>query len=349
MKQNLCKLDINSELQSVLRRVLGAGEFFKSKTVLVTGATGFFGWWMLSSLLQMNKQFGCEMKIHAVSRDPDTFLKENSQFKGNVAFIKSDLRDLSLAHVQVDYCFHMATTSASETFNEEDQLNKIDLLYLGTKKLMSELVKAKVKKIVFTSSGVVYGSLSERDDYLESSRMAPLTTNPASALGEGKRLAEYVIAYYCASNNISYGIARCFSFVGPRLPMDLHYAIGNFIYDALHNESIAVRGTGRDIRSYLYIGDAITWLLNIMISVDNEQIYNVGSGHPISIMALAETVRDLLAPEKKVIVHDTMKTEDNFDRNIYVPNVDKITAELSVEEWSSLRESILKTALYSQE
>lgn len=349
MKQNLYSFDINSELASVLGPVLGASRFFKSKTILVTGATGFFGWWMLSSLLQMNKQFGCEMRIYAVSRDPDAFLDGSPEFAGKVNFIKSDLKDLSLANIQVDYCFHMATTSASETFNEEDQLNKIDLLYLGTKNLMSELVKAKVKKIVFTSSGVAYGPLPEGSDYVESSRMAPLTTNPASALGEGKRLAEYVIAYYCSSNNISYGIARCFTFVGPRLPMNLHYAIGNFIYDALNNESIEVRGTGHDVRSYLYIGDAVSWLLKIMVSAENEKIYNVGSNRPISIKALAETVRDVLAPEKKVIVHDIRKAEDNFDRNIYVPNVDKIMTELSVLEGSSLRESILKTALYSQE
>ena len=347
MKQNLYNFDVSYDIQGIVSRVANDIEFFNGKSVLVTGATGFFGWWLLSVLQQLNRRPDCSIKLYAVSRNPNLFLKKHPELQDDITFLKGDLRSFSLDGILIDYCFHMATTNASETFNDEDQINKIDLLYLGTKNLMSELVKAGTKKILFTSSGVIYGALPTQEDYRESSLMAPATTEPSSALGEGKRLAEYVIAYYCKANNIHYNIARCFSFVGPHLPLDLHYAIGNFIYDALNEDSISVKGTGLDVRSYLYIADAISWLLKMMVSPAMGEIYNVGSSRSVSIKDLAVLVRDHLAPEKQVIVHNKIKTSDNFERSIYVPNTEKIVRTLSVDEWSSLDESILKTAAHA--
>ena len=347
MKPIPYKFDIDEDISGIVSRIAGDIDFFTGKTVLVTGATGFFGWWLLSVLQKLNKQFSCGMQICAISRNASAFLDKYPSFRDGVTFLEGDLRRIRLVGLKIDYCFHMATTNASETFHDEDQLNKIDLLYLGTKNLMSELAHSNVEKIVFTSSGVAYGALPTQKDYTESSRMAPVTTDPASALGEAKRLAEYVTAYHCRSENISYNIARCFSFVGPLLPLDLHYAIGNFINDALNEESISVKGTGRDVRSYLYIADAISWLLKLMISPTKNEIYNVGSSRSVSIKELAELVRDLLAPNKQVIVRNQIKTTDNFERTIYVPNTKKIIKDLGVQEWSSLDEAILKTAAYT--
>ena len=347
MKLNPYKFDIDDEISGIVSRVSGDVDFFRGKNILITGATGFFGWWLLSVLRKLNRQFDCGMRLYAVTRNRGVFLKKYPEYRDDVTFLEEDLRSLRLESLKIDYCFHMATTNASETFHGEVQTNKIDLLYLGTKNLMSELVRSGVNKVVFTSSGVVYGALPSQEDYIESSLMGPVTTDPASALGEGKRLAEYLTAYYCKSEGISYNIARCFSFVGPLLPLNLHYAIGNFIYDALNEETISVKGTGRDVRSYLYIADAISWLLVLMTSAKRNEIYNVGSSRSISILALAELVRDLLAPDKKVIVRNQSKTSDNFDRTIYVPNTKKIIEDLGVQECSSLDESIRKTAAYS--
>jgi len=347
MIQNPYKFDINDEIGGIVARIATDIDFFKDKSLLITGATGFFGWWLLSVLRKLNRHYDCRMRLYAVTRNEGAFLKKYPHFGDDVTFLEGDLRSICLESLKIDYCFHMATTNASETFHGEVQLNKIDLLYLGTKNLMSELVRAGVQKVVFTSSGVVYGALSKQADYIESSRMGPVTTDPASALGEGKRLAEYLTAYYCESEGISYNIGRCFSFVGPLLPLNLHYAIGNFIYDALNEEVISVKGTGRDIRSYLYVGDAISWLLALMISPRKNEVYNIGSSRSLSILALAELVRDLLAPNKKVIVRNQSKTSDNFDRTIYVPNTEKIIQDLGVKERSSLDEAILKTAAYA--
>ena len=261
-----------------------------------------------------------------------------------INFIKSDIRNFSIGSQKIDYCFHMATTNALETYNNEDQINKIDLLYEGTRNLMEQLVKADIKKIIFTSSGVTYGSLSSQKEYIESSVNAPITTEISSALGEGKRLAEYTIAYFCNKHKISFNIARCFSFVGPYLPLNLHYAVGNFIHDALNEKVITVKGTGNDIRSYMYIADAMIWLFKMLCSSKNKQIYNVGSSRKVSIKELAFIVKDLISPKKEIIFLNQSNKNDNFNRSIYVPNNKKVINDLNVEEYHRLEDSIKKTA-----
>ena len=344
MKTSNINIDISNDIKFIISKLLGDVAYLKNKNVLVTGATGFFGIWMLSIFHDLNENYGCNINVYALSRDPENFLKNNPIFVGKINFIKSDIRNFSIGSQKIDYCFHMATTNALETFNNESQINKIDLLYEGTKNLMEQLIKANVKKIIFTSSGVAYGSLSSQNDYIESSVKAPITTDISSALGEGKRLAEYVIAYYCDKHKISFNIARCFSFVGPYLPLNIHYAIGNFIYDALNSDVITIKGTGNDVRSYLYIADAMIWLFKMLFSSKNNQIYNVGSSYKISIKDLAFKARDLISPKKEVIFLNQDNIDDNFVRSIYVPNNKKIIHDLEVDEWHDIEGSIKRTA-----
>lgn len=344
MKTSNINFDISDDIKFIASKLYGDVGYLKNKNIFLTGASGFFGIWMLSIFRELNENYDCGINVIALSRDPDNFLKNHPSFVGKVNFIKSDIRNFSIGSQKIDYCFHMATTNASETFNNESQINKIDLLYEGTKNLMEQLISAGVKKIIFTSSGVTYGSLSSQDEYIESSTKAPITTETLSALGEGKRIAEYVIAYYCDKHKISFNIARCFSFVGPYLPLNLHYAIGNFIYNALNNDVITIKGTGNDVRSYLYIADAMIWLFKMLFSSKNNQIYNVGSSYKISIKDLAFKARDLISPKKEVIFLNQDNKNDNFKRSIYVPNNKKIKHDLQVDEWHNIDDSIKKTA-----
>jgi UDP-glucuronate decarboxylase len=342
MSTNIKSMEL--DIKQIAERFSNDINFFKNKTIFITGATGFFGLWLLYVLVELNNIYKCNIRIFALSRDPSIFIKKNPQLKKHIFFIKGDIRSFILDDINIDYCFHMATTNAHETFKNEDQINKIDLLYNGTKNLMQQLIKADVKKIIFTSSGVVYGALESQDHFSEDSFTAPSTIEVSSALAEGKRLAEYIISYYCKSNQIPFNIARCFSFVGQNLPFDIHYAVGNFINDALNNDEIIIKGTGKDIRSYLFAGDAITWLLKILITPNYNQIYNVGSGRQISINSLAELVGRLISPNKNIVIENKLKQNDNFMRSIYVPNINKIIKDLGVEEWTSIEEAIIKTA-----
>ena len=97
-------------------------------------------------------------------------------------------------------------------------------------------------------------------------------------------------------------IARCFSFVGPGLPTDLHYAIGNFVSSAVNGEDIIIKGDGSNIRSYMYLGDMVSWLMRILFMGKQGEDYNVGSDEKISVLELAKIVKNTLKTTSKIVV-----------------------------------------------
>lgn len=336
------KYDITADIAEVISRLGEDAKALDNKTILITGGTGFFGRWLLQILCTLILEHKFKLDIYVLTRNPKIFLEQNSYypFSRNINFIQGDVTNFQLPNIKIDYLIHMATTAASETFSGEDQLQKLDLLYRGTKNTLELAVQAGVKKVLFTSSGVAYGP-SSGTPFSEDMLQAPQTTLTSSALGEGKRLAEYLVNYYAEKGGYDYSIARCFSFFGPFLPLDIHYAIGNFINDALTKDEIIVKGGGQELRSYLYIADAWVWLLKLLIHADKD-IFNVGSSCPITIRDLANVVRDTFSPEKNIRIRGNSYIEGNFSRDIYVPNNKKIQKKFNLVEWTSLNEGLVK-------
>jgi len=332
-----------SDVAQSIERSGVALEGFRGKTVLLTGGTGFFGIWILSALIQMKQFLDGDLRIVVVSRDPERFLQKHPlhHFDQYAEFIRSDVKSLTLKGLQVTHLVHMATTNANETFAGEDQLQKIDLLYLGTRNVI-EQCGPSLEKVLFTSSGVAYGRTSN-GLITEETPSALDTTSTGSALGLGKLNAEYVVAYYAEKWGYAYSMARCFSFAGPYLPLDLHYAIGNFIGNAIAKQAIVIKGDGEALRSYLYIGDALAWLLRLLAEPRN-QIFNVGSEKALTMLELAEKVALVSENAPSIKVMGNLQEIGNFRRDMYVPNISKITTSYSgLKEWTTVEESIQKT------
>ncbi len=344
MKPRHSDYNISRDIADVISRLGVDIELLNNKSILITGGTGFFGRWLLQILRSLIVEKKFNIDIYVLSRNPEKFLKENAgySFDQFVNFISGDVTNFHLPNISLDYLIHMATTAASETFHGEDQLQKLDLLYRGTRNTLELAVRAGVKKVLFTSSGVAYGPSGDTL-FTEEMLQAPRTTMVSSALGEGKRLAEYLIGYYALKGGFDYSIARCFSFFGPFLPLDIHYAIGNFVNDAITKDVITVKGGGQELRSYLYIADAWVWLLKLLIHADND-IYNVGSSKPVSIGELATIVKNTLAAQKQVEFLGLNHDVGNFSRNAYIPSNDKICNKFGLAEWTTLSQGIKKMA-----
>src|SRR5205085_5180473 len=114
--------------------------------------------------------------------------------------------------------------------------------------------------------------------------------NPNAAYAEGKRMAELYCSIYHAQHHLPIKIARCFAFVGPYLPLNKHFAIGNFIQDGLSQKDIVLKGDGTPCRSYLYAADLTVWLWTILLQGQNNLPYNVGSDEDLNLAALANMI-----------------------------------------------------------
>jgi UDP-glucuronate decarboxylase len=337
------RYDIKEDVALAIARSGADLSLLRGKRVLVTGGTGFFGVWMLTALGQIMESLAYDLEIAVITRDSRAFLGQYPGFNSsrNLCFLDGDIRSIDLAGERFSHLIHMATTSANETFSKELQINKIDLLYAGTKNLLEQL-GGDLEAVLFTSSGVVYGAPLHDSRFHETQLSRPDNLQPDSALAYGKLLAEYLVNYFSGEFGYKYNIARCFSFLGQGLPLNIHYAAGNFIADAVNSKPIRVLGSGQECRSYMYIGDAVAWLLRLLVEPTNDA-YNVGSEKAMTVQELAQLVARVAGSPDRVEVLGQRLSEGNFKRQIYVPSTSKIRSRFSgLEEWTTVSEAVGK-------
>ena len=312
--------------------------------VFITGGTGFFGLWLLSALRLLHSQ-GLRFEACVLSRDPAVFLGRHPQFAGVpwLRFIQGNVRDLEPVHGPFHLLLHAATETSLAA--HADAVGMFDDIVMGTRRVLALAERSGVRRALLISSGAVYGP--QPSDVLhqsEDSAMACSTLLPGSAYGEGKRVMEWLGAVCSQRTGIEVVTARCYAFSGAGLPLDGHFAIGNFVRDALFHEDITVQGDGSPIRSYLDGADLAVWLLGLLLYGQTGQAYHVGSDEALSIHELALRVRDLLAPGKAVRL---MREPDPAAsvRPCYVPSISRARA-LGCAPWTDLDESLRRMAAY---
>jgi len=323
-------------------------ENVRGQRLLLTGGTGFIGKWLLSVLLTANRLYGLGVHITVISRSPSAFLQQFPDLLDakEIEWICSDLRDLCLD--QVPSCTH-AIHAALDVAVASQPKEMLETCILGTQKVLDAMAASGpgLRRVLILSSGAVYGRIpQEIFKVQESWTGAPDLHDPMSAYGEGKRVSELLGAMAAACNpGLEVTIARCFAFVGPYLPLDKHFAIGNFIDAATNNRDIVVQGDGTPIRSYLYAADLARWLWTMLFSGPSGRTYNVGGDEAISIGELAPRVNRVLGGKGRV--HIVQKARLNHVPQTYVPSLTRIKDELMLEPTHSLDEAIEKTAKWA--
>jgi nucleoside-diphosphate-sugar epimerase len=327
-------------------------EMAKGKRIFITGGTGFLGYWLLSLIAYANQK-GADLSVQALVRNPD---RANQQYphlfqqqwlcplQGSMETLQT-LAD-SQAVVPFDYCIHAAADVQTGTTPPE-HLESFQRGLLGVNALMELLNQQTNTKTIVLSSGAVYGAQPPSLAAVpESYAGAPSTTLPASSYGQLKRVTEWMLSTGVGeSNRVSF--ARIFALIGPHLPLDQHFALGNFIGAVLTGKEIQISGDGTPLRSYLYAADACVWLLLQLEQAAHADLVNVGSCESVSIADLAKKVSALIGPCPVNIAQEpTVSNKLNPSR--YVPDITKAQEKFKVDCWTSLEQGILKTYKWNQ-
>jgi nucleoside-diphosphate-sugar epimerase len=247
-------------------------------------------------------------------------------------------------HGPYDYVIH-AATDASADLNEHDPLRMFDTIVTGTRNALEFARAVGARRFFFLSSGAVYGAQPfdmhhVAEDYLG----APDLSTHRSAYGEGKRAAEMLCAIYRQQFELDVINARIFALLGPLLSLDIHFAAGNFIRDAMAGRTVRVQGSGTAVRSYLYAADLTTWLWKMLLRAPGNATYNVGSEAGVAIAQLAERTAGLLGDGGFEILG---QADQGWNPGRYVPSTENIRKELGLRETVTLDEAILRTAMWN--
>ncbi len=338
---------LEGDLDHILIHTEGLWEEIRGQRLFITGGTGFFGCWLLESFAWANAKLNLNASALVLTRSCDTFKKIAPHLAANPAiqFHTGDVRDFNFPAGEFSHIIHAAATSARATFNNEDPLVKFDTIIAGTRHALDFAAQCHAGKFLLTSSGAVYGKQpSDMTHIPEDYSGAPDPTDPDSAWGEAKRTAEFLCAYYSKKYAVETKIARCFSFVGPYLPLDIHYAAGNFIRDGLKDGPILVNGDGTPYRSYLYAADLAIWLWSILFKGSSCRPYNVGSEDAITIAKLAETVAQSFQTDVDIKVAKSSNPDRPPER--YVPSTKRVCDECGVRQSVDLKEAISRTIIF---
>jgi len=330
----------------VLSRAGGVWKQLAGAEIFLTGGTGFFGCWMLETLLWANGRLGLGVSATVLTRRPDAFARKAPHLAADAAvrIVEGDVRSFVFPDRGCSHVLHLAADSDRRRY-DEDPVGMLETIVAGARRVLDFAVARGAKSVLLASSGAVYGRQPHDLDRIpETYGGGPDPTQPQWIYGEAKRIAELLGCLYAERHGLPVKIARCFAFTGPYLPLDQHFAIGNFVGDVLAGRPILVRGDGTPLRSYLYAADLAAWLWTILVNGESGRAYNVGSPEPVSIAQLAGTVSRTLNSMAGVRILGAAEPGRPPER--YVPSVERARTELGLEHWTGLEESVRRTAAW---
>jgi nucleoside-diphosphate-sugar epimerase len=334
---------LKEDLDHILTHTRDLWEELRGQRIFITGGTGFFGCWLLESFAWANDQLNLNAEALVLSRTPEAFEKRAPHLYHHRAIqcFRGDIKDFVFPEGPFSHLIHSAVYQ-QPAGEKQSNLSLVNEMLTGTRRVLDFCVKARMRKALMISTGAVYGPPPSglgkiHESFLES--IDP--SEPSSAYHHVRRMMELLWVLYAAEHGFEAKIARGFSFVGPYLPLNGRFAVGDFIADALSGNPVAVKGNGKPIRSYLYAADLAIWLWTILFKGESRRPYNVGSEIPTAILELASIIAGESDPHLNVHVSGESLAGVAPDR--YLPDTTRAQTELGLSQFIHLESAIRKT------
>lgn len=286
-KQYLFSLELVSQLALPWERLRG-------KTVLISGASGMIGSFLVDLLMLKNRDSGLNCMISAVGRNEDRARERFRDYfhDDRFQFIRHDINQpLACWTDRLDYVIHLASNThpvAYATAPVETIMTNI----IGTKNMLDIAVKCHADRFLFASSVEVYGENRGDVEKFDEGYCGYLDCNTLRAgYPESKRCGEALCQAYRKKEGLDIVIARFARTYGPTmLPSDTK-AISQFIKNGTEKKDIVLKSKGNQLYSYIYVADAVSGLLTILLNGADGEAYNIADkDSDITLKDLAELI-----------------------------------------------------------
>ena len=339
------------DLQAIVADASAAFGSLRGARIFVTGGTGFFGHWLLESVIAANRLLSAGIRVTALTRDAARFSASSPHIAADPAMtlLQGDIRTFDFpAGEPHTHVLHAATDAGADRPGAA-AYELAESILEGTRHVLRFALETGAERMLYVSSGAVYGrNITGVECIPEEFRGGPDPLALVSGYDEAKRMAEYLCVAYSQGKPLQVPVARAFAFIGPHLPLDAHFAIGNFIRDAMAGVPIRIGGDGTPRRSFLYMRDLATWLWVLLVRGESGRAYNVGSDEAVSIAQLAHTVAATLPrPEHGEVTVQIAKTADpSLPQTTYVPCIRRVQQDFGLRVTVPLAEAIRRTAAW---
>jgi nucleoside-diphosphate-sugar epimerase len=335
-----------ADLDHILHHTQSLFPALKSQRLFLTGGTGFFGHWLLESFLHANRHLSLNAHATVLTRNAQSFRTRSPHIAEDpaITLLEADVRTFPFPAEPHTHIIHAATDSGGQQTNRP-AYDLAESILEGTRQTLRFALSTGATRLLYTSTGAVYGrNLTGLTHIPETTLTAPDPLALTSSYDESKRMSEHLCTAYAHSTPLEVSIARCFAFVGPHLPLDAHYAIGNFIRDAIANTPIRILGDGTPLRSYLYTADLAIWLWTLLFQAPANRAYNVGSEDQHTIADTARITAQTLRPTLPIDIAQTPTLGTPIPT--YVPSTQRAHHELNLTQHISLEEAMRRTAAW---
>jgi UDP-glucose 4-epimerase len=307
-----------------------------AKRALITGGAGFIGSHMAEALLQQGVTVTILDDLSTGAMDNIKHLKPHPRFSHVMGSVMNWPLMAELVD-DADVVYHLAAAVGVRLI-VESPVRTIETNVKGTE-IVLELAAKKKKTVVIASTSEVYGKGTKIPFREDGDLVLGSTIKGRWSYACSKMLDEFLALAYWREKHVPVIIVRLFNTVGPRQTGRYGMVLPNFVRQALSGESITVFGDGKQSRCFTWVGDAVRAIIELSTHPQAiGEVFNIGSGHEITIIALAELVKEMTrSPSDILLIPYDRAYEKGFeDMRRRVPDLTKIRELIGYKETMDL-------------
>jgi UDP-glucose 4-epimerase len=294
--------------------------------VLITGGAGFIGSHLSDAYLERGDEVFIIDDLSTGSIDNIAHLKANPRFHYTIDSVHNQPAIAELID-QCDVVFHLAAAVGVKLI-VESPVRTIETNVRGTEVVLKQANKKK-KKVLVASTSEVYGLSNDVPFREDGNLVMGATTKGRWSYACSKAIDEFLALAYWREKKLPTVVVRLFNTVGPRQTGQYGMVIPTFVRQALAGRPITVYGDGAQTRCFGFVKDVVGALVKLMDTDEAVgQVFNIGSSQEVSIMELAERVKELTGSNSEIVrvPYDEAYEEGFEDMPRRVPDISKVGA-----------------------
>ena len=339
MNNRYCKADLKYIIDKIQIEKL------RGKSVLVTGATGLIGSWIIYTLNEINIVYSMDINILALVRNVEAAKQKLGNENNSFHYVCSNVEELSIKTNKIDFIIHAASITGSSDFVKRP-MEVISVIFEGTRNVLELAKRSSSEAVLFLSSMEVYGA-PENDVRISENSICNLDTmSVRSSYPESKRMAETLCAAYWYEYHVPTKVIRLTQTIGPGVPYKDGRVFAEFARSAVEQKDIVLLTEGKTRRSYLDVKDAVTAIFTVLLFGNPGEAYNAANEETYcSIRDMAEMVATEICQECiKVVVDEHNSEERGFapvlTMNLNTSKLKRLGWEPSIDLYTMLNDLI---------